>query len=339
MPVFHPRVAGFLIALIAPLALAQEFAVPVDAEMPQRQTMPETLQVAGSLHASEQVQLASEVAGKVASLGFSEGQAVAAGDVLVTLDDALFKADSARAQASFELARLQHERNSRLLQQRAISAAAHDESRAALDEARAALELVNVRLAKTQLTAPFAGTAGLREVSVGDFVDIGQTLLTVANDQPLRLEFQIPERWITRVGTHTRIRFEAGGISQEAQISALHPAVDLNSRSLRALALIENADLRLKSGMFARVQIVVGDDTPMLTIPEQALMASRMGYQVFVVENGQAKLRSVRVGRRDQGRASILEGLDEHLPVITAGHMKLFDGAPVAVRGSEGGGA
>lgn len=314
---------------------AEQTPLPVEVVVPVQRPMPEEIQVTGTLIAQEWVKLAPEISGKIKLLPFTEGGAVKQGDLIVQLDDALLAAELRQAQASYELARLRHERDQKLLKSNSISRAVYDESLAELDEGRAVLEVAQVKLDKSRILAPFDGYISLRDVSVGTYVTAGEELLILVDDRPLRLDFRVPERIAHAVTPGTVVHFEIGrhGRSQryEATVTATQPAITPNSRTLLARAIYPNADRSLLAGSFARVELVLGGEEPVLAIPEEALIGTAGGYRVFTVVEGRARLQEVETGVRRDGFVAVTAGLREGSQVVVAGHQLLTQNRPVTI--------
>lgn len=334
----HSRRPLFLLALVLALpALAQPARPPavVDVALPQHMPMPHELHLVGSLAARKSIELAAQVAGQIKTLAFTDGQKVEAGEPLVVLDEDIFRAELQQAQANLKLAELRHERSARLLKQQAVAQSAYDETRAELDERRAAIELAQVRLRKTVVNAPFSGRVGISAVAEGDYVMAGQALVSLVNADPIQLDVQVPESALAAIIIGAPMSFSIDSLGDQrfsAEVTAMEPSFDRSTRNLRVRASMPNPDESLRPGMFARATVLLGADTPVLAVPEQALMASRAGYRVYVVEDGVARLRPVATGLRTNGYVEIRDGLTAGTTVVISGQLRLNDGARVEVR-------
>jgi membrane fusion protein, multidrug efflux system len=320
----------------ATAALASEPAArTVEAALPVIQPMPEEIVVTGTLVANEWVRISPEIAGTVKSLPFEEGGHISKGDLILELDDALLAAQLRQAQASFDLAKLRHDRDRELVKRKSISQAVFDESAAELNERQAALEVSQVRLDKTRIRAPFDGYISLRDTSVGAYVTPGEHLLILVDDSVLKLDFRVPERIAGAVKPGTRVTFQiqsdGNGHDYQATVRATQPAITPNSRTLLARASYANDQRKILSGSFAMVKLTLSQADPVATIPEQALTGSAHGYRIFVVEDGMAIQRDVTVGVRRDGRVAIMSGLAADEPVIIAGQQLVREGSPVNV--------
>lgn len=325
-----------LLSLVAGHAAAAGGRGPaVEVLVPVVKPMPEEILVTGTLIANEWVLVAPELAGTIKALPFTEGGAIKQGDPILELDDAMLAAELRQAQASYDLAKLHFDRNEQLYKRQSVSKSVFDESAAELRERQAALDVARVKLAKTRITAPFDGYITLRDISVGAYVTPGQQLFTLVDDTPLKLEFRVPERLAGKITPGMKVQFEVNLSGEperhEAEVGLVQPAITPASRSLEARAFFPNTERRILAGTFARVYFTVGDDQPVLAVPEQALIGSADGYFVFVLEQDQARRRAVKTGVRRGGLVAITAGLQPGVPVIVAGHQTLVDGITVNV--------
>ena len=185
----------------APVAAAPQGrgAVPVEVTKIERGTVNEEVEALGTLAADESVVIAPEIAGRVTALGFKEGERVEKGQVLVKLDTAILDAELKQQQADLGLARDTFERNRSLNQRGVGTQVAFDEATAKLAAAEARVQLSQAKLAQSTLIAPLNGVVGLRAVSVGDYVAVGKQLITLTNIDPIKVDFRVPEIFLSQV--------------------------------------------------------------------------------------------------------------------------------------------
>lgn len=289
----------------------------------------------GSLRADESVVVRPEVAGRVAKIHFVEGSHVASGQALFSLDDSQARASVNEAAANLNNSQRIVDRARDLVAQKLISQADADKALAQLDVDRARLASARAALAKMTLSAPFAGQIGLRSVSVGEFVNVGQDLVTLVQLDPIEADFSVPEAMLPQLSRGQKLGLQVDafpGQNFEGNVMAIDPVVDSNSRSIRLRAQIANPDSRLMPGQFARLQLAAsGDGANALLIPEQALMQDGDSRYVYTVVDGKAKKTVVKTARRVPGQIEIVEGLKAGDMVITAGQAKpmMHDGATV----------
>jgi membrane fusion protein (multidrug efflux system) len=309
-------------------------AVAVETARVAVGTVVEDLRALGTLRPNEAVTVSAEIAGRVARIAFAEGQAVREGDVLVELDAAILQAELAKARSDLTLARANHTRAEALAEKGLGTLRARDEARAALQAAEADVALAQARLQKTVIRAPLSGVIGLRAVSVGAYVTPGQRIVELADVDPLKVDFRVPELALgaLRPGQAIRVTVDARpGRSFEGEIDAIDPIVDVAGRAIRLRASIPNRKRELLPGLFARVQIVVDRREDALLIPESAVFAEGNRRYVYRVREGRAALTPVELGQRRPGKVEVRKGLARGDVVVTAGHQKLRDGAAIEV--------
>lgn len=307
-------------------------SIPVEAVELKPEMLTETIEAVGTLVADEAVVIRPEVSGRITSIAFEEGAHLTKGQLLVQLDDSVYRAEYAQARASLELNRKNQNRASTLTKTGATSERVLDESNASLRLAEANVDLAKARLDKTTMQAPFDGVVGLRKVSVGDFVKEGQEIVNFQRIDPMKVDFAIPETKAAMLKEGQEIEVVVDAVPDRkfiGQVYALDPQVDVGGRSIFLRAKIANADGVLKSGYFARVGLVISKIEDALMVPEEAIMPTAKGKFVFVVEAEKAKMTEVKLGIRRDGKVQIKEGLQAGQIVVTAGHVKIRDGAGV----------
>lgn len=323
----------------------------VEAEPVRLGPVEVTAEAVGTLRSNESVVLSPEVAGRVAAIEFGEGRPVAAGQVMVGLDASVERAQFAQARAELQLATANLERARELRQSNVGTQRSLDEAQAQQLTAQAAVDLAQARLDKLTIKAPFDGVAGLRRVSLGEFVTAGAEIVNVEQIQPLKVDFKIPELFLpalTGSGNGRRIQVSLDAFPGETfpgQVYAVDPLVDEQGRAIVARARIENpadpatGDPRLRPGLFARVLLTLSEEAEAVWAPEEAIVPQGGGQFVYKVVPGEGgdgeavRLTPVELGRRQTGEVQIVSGLAAGDRVVTAGVNKIRDNAPVAVRG------
>jgi membrane fusion protein (multidrug efflux system) len=306
----------------------------VEAMVVQPTPVTEELQAVGSLRSNESVLLRPEVAGRIAAIGFRDGQWVKRGQVLVALDASLNEAEVAKARAELNLAQSNLKRTEDLASKQFVSGSAQDTATSNVQVLEANLKLAQARLAKMRIVAPFDGVVGIRNVSVGDFVRDGADLVNIEDIGTLKVDFRLPERDFTRVKVGQPVLVAADALPGEnwrGTLEAINPRVDANGRSLELRARLANSGGRLKPGMFVRVRAVVGERPSAILVPEEAIVPAGEEFYVFKVVDGVARRIKVALGVRRDAKVEIVEGLAPGDLVVTLG-MRLFrDGQPVRV--------
>jgi membrane fusion protein, multidrug efflux system len=298
-------------------------------------------QAVGSLRSRQGVVMRPEVGGRVKQIFFNDGQRVRKGQVMVQFEDQLQLAQLAQAKAELAIAEANHRRNQELVQQNFISKRSLDESGAALEVARAKLALADATLQRLKVLAPFNGTAGLRQINVGDYLKDGADMVNIEDMDAVLVDFRLPERFQAKIraGQTAQLTVDAlPGRPFTAVVQAVDPLIEANGRSVGVRGCIDNRQQTLRPGMFARVNAVFGTREKALVIPEEAIIPQ--GGRTFVVKvvAGEkpdtlvSERVTVKVGLRQPGKVEILDGLAAGDTVVTAGHQRLQkDGTPVRV--------
>ena len=301
--------------------------------------MPQSITAVGSLRSDESITVRPEVAGRISAILFKEGQQVGKGMMLVRLDPAINQAEVQQARANLKLAQTKYDRAVELSQRNFISGQAKDEAENNLRVAQAALSLVEARLAKTEIRAPFAGVIGLRVVSVGDYLKEGADIVNLESIDPLKVDFRVPEMYLSQVqqGQTLTVTLDAlPGKKFEGKVFAVNPLVDAAGRAVVIRAIVRNTDTSLRPGMFARVNLITRAEKEALVIPEQAIVPQGEEQYVFRVVDGKVARVRVEIGQRREAKVEILKGLAANDVVVTAGQLKLRDGMAVTVIGANG---
>jgi membrane fusion protein (multidrug efflux system) len=289
------------------------------------------LEALGNARANESVDISSKTSNIVTAIRFKDGERVRAGQVLVELDSASARADVAAAQATVTESESQYNRSRELLNTQALSKSSFDQLEATMKANRARLSSVAARLEDTVIRAPFSGRVGLRRVSVGTLISPGDVITTLDDTSIIKLDFSVPETFVSLLREGLSVRATAPafpGRSFTGKVASIDSRVDINTRSVTVRALLNNEDGALKAGMFLNVSLA-RDEKEALVIPEEALTPEAEKQYVFVVADGKARRREVRIGGRSPGSVEIVAGLTAGDRVIVEGTQKVRDGAPV----------
>ena len=310
------------------------FAIGVEAIKVERTVITDDVTAVGTLGANESVVLRPEIAGRIESINFKEGAAVAKGTLLIALDASTQAADLQQAKANLALARSNYNRTEDLFRKKFVSASAQDQAASNLKVQEAATAQAQARFNKTRIVAPFAGVIGIRNVSVGDYVKEGQDLVNLEDISSLKVDFKLPERYLNRVqkGQSVELGSDAKpGESFTATVDAIDPLIDTNGRAIALRARLPNPDGKLRPGMFVRARLIFGQRDDVLIVPEEAMVPSGSDQFVFRVVDGKAQRVKIKTGVRRNAKVEVVEGLGPEDLVVTAGQLKIRDGLPVRV--------
>ncbi len=287
----------------------------------------------GKIRANERVELVSEISARLVSIHFTEGSKVKKGDLLFHLDDSEWKAELARLKAKLDLARETEKRNVQLLNSGGISQQVFDELVSQRKILEAEEQILNVKIEKANIRAPFDGFTGIRNVSEGAFLSPGTVLTVIEDLSRLKLEFTVPEAYAATIKKGDNVSFRTDGItgSRDAIIEAFDPSVNETTGNFKVLALVKKPDPVLKAGVAVSIDILSTSPAPALFIPTQALVPVTGGYNIFALENGKASVRKVTTGIRSEKTVEIVTGIDPGDTILLTGFMRVRQGSPVKI--------
>ncbi|MET1070049.1 MAG: efflux RND transporter periplasmic adaptor subunit [Pseudomonas prosekii] len=322
-------------------------AVATVAEQPWQMRLP----TVGTLKALQGVNLSLEIAGTVKDLMFESGQKVKAGQPLLQLDSAVESALLETAQADLGLAQLDFGRGSQLVDSRAISKGEFDRLSAQLQKNKATVNQLKASLAKKRILAPFSGTIGIRQVDVGDYLASGTMIATLQDLSSLYVDFFLPEQSVPKIALGQPVQVIVSAYPSESfagTISAINPKVENSTRNILVRATLANPDGKLLPGMFVSLQVLLPDPQAHIVVPESAITYTLYGNSLYVVgqkkaedgsvekdDQGQpiliAERRFIETGERRDGWVMINKGVQNGEQVVTAGQLKLDNGAHIAI--------
>jgi len=298
----------------------------------------ETLNAVGSIQAVRGVELTSETSGEITKILFDSGDRVIANQLLLVLNDEVEQASRRNQIATLELAQILFQRDRTLIDKGSIPQTQYDRSRADVERARAQLAETEARLANKRIEAPFAGTIGIRRVDVGDYLSPGTVIATLQDHTELEIDFTVPARYAPslRAGLGVKVRVDAHPERAfSATVTAVDSRVDPDTRNVLLRARLKEV-AGLLPGMFAVLEVDLGVQQQVVTIPETAMTYALQGNTVFVVEpteDGEltATAKVVRAGKVRDGRVAVLKGLNAGDEVVSVGQNKLYRGVRVIV--------
>lgn len=297
-----------------------------------------SLQSVGSLAATNGISVSTEVNGIVSEIVFTSGQPVEKGQVLIRLDDSVDEAALEALRAESKLTQVQFNRARDLLKDRVISKSEYDVAEASFDAARARVKQQEAVIKRKVIRAPFAGLSGIREVSLGQYIEAGMPIVSLQALNPIFVDYTLPERYLTRVQPGQTVKVQMDAIPDRiftGEVSAVNSGIDTGTRTLKVRATLDNSDNLLRPGMFAEVETITGDAEPVLTLPRTAISFNTYGNFVFVINQNEQGMQMVKrtpvdTGEVREGRVAI-KNLQAGTQVVRTGLIKLRDGMPVKI--------
>jgi len=317
--------------------------ISVNVATAKSETIPNLLTAVGDLAAVHQVNVTSDVNGRITEIQFKAGATVKEGTPLVQLFDGPEQGDLANFKAQQRVAQISLDRAKQLAERQVGPQATVDTAQAAFDQASAGIAKTEAIISQKLVRAPFDGELGVRRVEVGQYLTAGTQIVSLTDLSVLFANFTVTEKdsGQLKVGQIVRIAVDAyPGRTFEGKITTIEPQIATETRNIRVQATIQNPDKILKPGMFATTTVVLPDKPPVVTVPETAVDYTLYGDSVYLLsekkgEDGQTSLTVTRTfvqtGNRVEGRAEILKGLKEGDRVVAVGQLKLQSGSAVTI--------
>jgi multidrug efflux system membrane fusion protein len=307
------------------------------------EVVPNLLKAVGDLAAVHQVNVTSDVSGRITAILFTAGSNVKAGSPLVQLFDAPEQGDLASFKAQATVAQLSLDRAKQLASRQFGPQATVDSTQAAFDQANAGIAKTEAIISQKLVRAPFDGELGVRHVEVGQFLTAGTQIVTLTDLSAVYANFTTTEKdsATLKVGQAVRVVVDAYPDRKfEGKITTIEPQINTDTRNIRIQATIDNPDRVLKPGMFATTTVVLPDKPAVITVPETAVDYTLYGDSVYLItekktDDGKTSLTVVRTfvrtGDRIDGRVVIISGLKAGDRVVAVGQLKLQSGSAVAI--------
>lgn len=306
----------------------------VDVLVVNMQSLDEKILTTGTIIPNEEVEIRSEISGRVTGIFFKEGQYVRKDAVLLRINDADLQAQLQKLLSNKQLAETNESRQKRLLEKEAISRQEYDIAQTNLNGILADIENLKVQISKTVIRAPFDGTLGLRYISNGSYISPSSRIATLTNTSPAKLDFSVPAKYAQLVRQGSKIQFTVEGSPRQygGSVYAVETKVDPETRSLLLRAVSPNNDRTLVPGSFARINVVLNTHGNAIVVPTEAIIPEQAGQKVFVVRNRKAESVPVEIGLRNDRTVEIRSGLHVGDSLITAGTQLVKPGGEVDIR-------
>ena len=293
-----------------------------------------SLAIAGTIEANEQVDIRSEVSGLVTEILFNEGSTVSKGKVLLKINDLELQAQLSQALTKQKLAQETEYRAGKLLEKEAISKEEYDVALSELRSVQSQTQLIRAQLAKTLIRAPFSGKIGLRTISAGEYITPSSNIARLVSTNPVKILFSIPEKYAGTIKLNTQITFTVAGSNNNytGTVYAIEPGIDMSTRTMQLKAKASNSNGDLLPGSFAKIDLPLSNINDAILIPTESIIPVLQGKKVYINSNGKAKEVLVETGARTEKSVLILSGLSIGDTVLTTGIMSLKDSLPVKVK-------
>ncbi|HQD12501.1 MAG TPA: efflux RND transporter periplasmic adaptor subunit [Chitinophagales bacterium] len=290
-----------------------------------------TLNVTGSILASDEVQLQPEISGRVTYLNIPEGSAVSKGTLLVKLNDADLQAQLKKLQAQLKIAQSNEQRLATLLKTNGVAQQEYDAALNTLNNVEADIELLKAQIDKTEIRAPFSGRLGLRNISMGAMVTPATVVTTLQNLSVLKMDVTLPEKYAGVIGINDMMQCSVDGVDEpfSARVIAIEPQIDELTRNLKVRALVQAAGKKLVPGAFVKVKLKLKDIQNAVLIPANAIIPDAKSKKVIIADSSKAKFVVVETGYRTENEVQILSGINPGDTIVTSGLLQLKPATPV----------
>jgi len=307
--------------------------ITVEVKEVHYQFLEEKIKMSGTLLSNEEVSLKPEGSGILTDIYFEEGDYVEKGQLLAKLNTSLLEANLKKSQSRLKLNLETENRQKILLEKRAISQEEYDIADAELQYIQAEIEQIKAEIEQLKIYAPFSGHIGLRNASVGDFLNSASTksIATLYDNSPIKLEFGVSSKYISQFGVGSKIYFNVDALPEtfEAKIYAVDKKLDEETGTLIARAKADNKQQKLVAGLFAIIDMVTVSHTDAIMIPTGAVIPELNRHKVFVVEDSKAVERTITIGIRTANEVQVLSGLEKGDQLIVKGIDALRSGIKV----------
>ncbi|HTT56502.1 MAG TPA: efflux RND transporter periplasmic adaptor subunit [Opitutaceae bacterium] len=335
-------------AMIAAGKAAKQPPVAVASTTAAAQVWQRQFHAVGSVVAVKGVTVSNELAGTIRKIAFESGDRVKQGDLLVQLDIAPDEAQLRGLKAQAELSKLNLDRAQDLRRNNTNAQADLDAAQAQYDQAVAAVDALAATIAKKVITAPFDGRLGIRQVDLGQYLAAGTPIVSLQALNPVYVDFSLPQQDVVelQIGQTVQVRVDAyDGENFPGTVTAINSKVDDATRNIEVQATLPNPQERLKPGMFASVDVVLPQKDRFVTLPQAAVVYNPYGDAVYVIEKPGAdagaaadalvaRQRFVQLGETRGDQVAVLKGINPGDQVVTAGQLKLRNGAAVQINNS-----
>ena len=330
----------------AAMAGQKSFAMPPEAVttvIAARSEWATTLDAVGSVAPVQGVTLSADLPGVVDGIGFVSGTHVDKDQVLLTLDTRQERAQLASAEAGLELARLNLDRAKKLLAQNAIAQSEFDLASAQYKQAEAATQEMQAAIDRKTIRAPFAGVAGIRQVSLGQYLHSGDAVVPLQSLDAVYANFSVPQQSMSAIRPGAVVRATTDGSVAGpfvGRVTAVDPVVSGETRNVNVQATFQNARGQLRAGMYVTVQVIVGAGDQVVALPTSAINYAPYGNSVFIIEDMKGpdgktyrgvRQQFVKLGRSQGDQVAVIDGVQPGQEVVTSGVFKLRPGAAVQV--------
>jgi len=292
------------------------------------------IEAPGTILPNETTDMQPEISGRVVSINFKEGSYVQAGTLLVKLFDADLQAELKKLAVQLDIAQTTEKRQKELLAINGTSQQDVDNATLTVGNIKADMELLKVRIAQTEVRAPFNGRLGLRNISLGAYVTPATIITNISQVNAVKVEFTVPEKYASEMksGKMVTLRTADRGKVYYANVIASQNTISAETRNLAVRAQVKNPDASISPGAFVQVQIGIGGENRAIMVPSEAIIPSTRTKRLIVKREGRAIFLDINTGYRDSARVEVISGIRTGDTVVTSGLLTIKEGMPIDVK-------
>ena len=309
----------------------------------QREQWPASMSVIGTMEAVHGVVVSADLPGTIARINFDSGKAVREGDVLVELDTRQERAQLTSLEAQRDLARVNFDRMQKLVNEGVISRMEYDQATAQQRATEANVAEIRATIERKTIRAPFSGILGIRKVNLGQYLSAGNPVVSLQALNPIYVNIGVPQQAAGQVPVGRKLRITTEDVADQVftgNVTAIDSVVDEATRNIQIQATLSNAEGKLRPGMFVQVEVALGANRPVISLPASAISYAPYGDSVFVVTDLKDPKGHTYRGVRQQfvkvegsrgDQVAVISGLNPGDEVVSSGVFKLRNGAAVQV--------
>lgn len=309
----------------------------VELLIAKTETLSADIEVPGTILAFESTDIHAEVSGRLVQLNIKEGSYVSQGALLAKLYDGDLQAQKRKLEVQLKIAEQTENRQGQLLKIHGISQQDYDLSLLQVHNLHADIDIIQEAIRKTEIRAPFSGRLGLKNVSPGAYLNPAIVLTSISQQNQLKIQFNIPEKYGSQLKNNQQISFTTDGATKNYSANVLATAIviDENTRTLAVRALVKNADASLIPGAFAKVRIVLGKNEKAIMIPTSLIIPQGRNKLVYLYKDGISVQTTITTGVRDSAMIEVVSGLSVGDSIIKSGLLYLTPGGEVKISKSK----
>jgi membrane fusion protein, multidrug efflux system len=307
---------------------------PVTVVQPSMETVSQDFDLNGNFIPDHQLSFVSEVAGRVQTLNIENGDYVTQGKVIATIDNEQIRIDLGLAKSTLEKAKSDLAKYENMVASGAVNKQQVEDSRMQVRSAESNVATLQRQLKLTTIVSPISGVVSNVAIEKGSYLAPGTPIADIVDIKSLKMSVKLLDVQVVRVQPGQSVSIIPDlytNTTIKGKVSAVSPQADGSKKFDTEIRFVNPSKTPLKSGMTGKVKFEFGGTKEALTIPIKCLVGSVKNPQVFVIENGKAKLVKIGIGAIDDDKLEIVSGLTKDMQVVKTGQLNIDNGSKVKV--------